>query len=119
MVIRFYALLCYWHESGILNRLGRGGHDTGEAEACTRETLLFNCLPYRRAFALIFVGTGHLSMKTLLTLICLFAVAVVSASAEDYYPAHSSVIGKVEQYTVKKGESLIELARKLTSATTR
>ncbi len=51
-------------------------------------------------------------MKTLLILICLFAVAVVSASAEDYYPADSSVIGKVEQYTVKKGESLIELARK-------
>jgi L,D-transpeptidase ErfK/SrfK len=50
-------------------------------------------------------------MKTLLIIICLFAVAVVSASAENYYPADSSVIGKVEQYTVKKGESLIEIAR--------
>ena len=51
-------------------------------------------------------------MKTLFILLYLFVVAVFSASAEDYYPADSSVIGKVEQYTIKKGESLIELARK-------
>jgi L,D-transpeptidase ErfK/SrfK len=51
-------------------------------------------------------------MKTLFILLYLFVLAIFSASAEDYYPADSSVIGKVEQYTIKKGESLIELARK-------
>ncbi len=51
-------------------------------------------------------------MKAALILLCFLVFAVPSKSAEKYYAADSSVIGRVEQHTVKKGESLIELARK-------
>jgi len=51
-------------------------------------------------------------MTTLLILFYFFGLAVSSASAEHYYAADSNVIGRVEQYTVKKGESLIEIAPK-------
>jgi L,D-transpeptidase ErfK/SrfK len=51
-------------------------------------------------------------MTTLLILLYFFGFAVSSAAAEYYYAADSTVIGKVEQYTVKKGESLIEIAPK-------
>lgn len=37
---------------------------------------------------------------------------VYSAPPEHYYAADSNVIGRVERYTVKKGESLIEIAPK-------
>ena len=35
-----------------------------------------------------------------------------AASAEHYYAADSNVIGSVELYTVKKGDSLVEIAPK-------
>ncbi len=49
-------------------------------------------------------------MTTLLILLYYFGLMAYSAPAEHYYAADSNVIGRVEQYTVKKGESLIEIA---------
>jgi L,D-transpeptidase ErfK/SrfK len=52
-------------------------------------------------------------MKTLLILLYLFGFMAYSATpAEHYFAADSNIIGRVEHYTVKKGESLIEIAPK-------
>ena len=51
-------------------------------------------------------------MKIIALLFCLFVYAIPPAAAEYFYAADSDVIGALRPYTVKKGESLIEIARK-------
>jgi L,D-transpeptidase ErfK/SrfK len=51
-------------------------------------------------------------MTILLILLYCFGLMVYSAPPEHYYAADSKVIGRVEQYTIKKGESLVEIAPK-------
>ena len=50
-------------------------------------------------------------MKKIIVLLCFMVFAVSTASAEYFFAADSDVIGKVQHYSVKKGESLIEIAR--------
>ncbi len=50
-------------------------------------------------------------MKILLIFLYFFAFAVSSASAEYFYALDSEVIGNMQQYKIKQGESLIEIAR--------
>jgi L,D-transpeptidase ErfK/SrfK len=51
-------------------------------------------------------------MKILIVVICILTFSAPSlARAEYYYGADSDVIGNVYKHTVKKGESLIEIAR--------
>ena len=50
-------------------------------------------------------------MKILCIYICLFVFSVSPACAEYFHAADSDVIGMVQQYQVRKGESLIEIAR--------
>jgi L,D-transpeptidase ErfK/SrfK len=50
-------------------------------------------------------------MKLFSIFLYCFVFGVSSASAEYFYAADSDVTGKVRQYQVKKGESLIEIAR--------
>ncbi|HET6420234.1 MAG TPA: L,D-transpeptidase family protein [Geobacteraceae bacterium] len=51
-------------------------------------------------------------MKIFFLFLCCFLFAVCSASAEYFYAADGDVVGKIQQYQIKRGESLIEIARK-------
>lgn len=51
-------------------------------------------------------------MKIFFVFLSCFLFAVCSASAEYFYAADGDVVGKIQQYQTKRGESLIEIARK-------
>jgi L,D-transpeptidase ErfK/SrfK len=51
-------------------------------------------------------------MKIFLLFFPLFLLAVSPAFAEYYFPIDQDLVGQLRQYEVKKGESLIEIARK-------
>jgi L,D-transpeptidase ErfK/SrfK len=50
-------------------------------------------------------------MRILVIIVCLLAFSASSCLAEYFYAADSDVVGKVYRHHVKKGESLIEIAR--------
>jgi L,D-transpeptidase ErfK/SrfK len=50
-------------------------------------------------------------MKILIVFICFLAFSASSCFAEYFYAADSDVVGNLYRHTVKKGESLIEIAR--------
>ncbi len=50
-------------------------------------------------------------MKIFCIFLYCFVFTVTSASAEYFYAADSDLVGKVQHYRIKKGESLIEIAR--------